>query len=77
MPSLRLCIAALAWAILERASTSEAAAATIPVAYPYGDTLVGGQSLLRGQGLISEDGKYTLVLQASDGNLVEYYGARP
>lgn len=50
---------------------AEAAAATIPIVYPYGDTLITGQSLLAGQGLISKSGDYTLVLQA-DGNFVEY-----
>lgn len=56
------------------ASPIEAAAQVIPPEYPYGNTLQQGQSLLAGQGLISPNGQYTLVLQ-EDGNLVEYsYG---
>lgn len=55
-------------------SPIETAAQVVPPEYPYGNTLQQGQSLLVGQGLISPNGQYTLVLQ-DDGNLVEYYYA--
>ena len=54
------------------ATSAIAAVATIPVVYPYGDTLLGGQSLLKNQGLISDSGQYILVVQG-DNNLVIYY----
>lgn len=59
-------------ACLALSAPVEAVAQDIPILYPYGDTLISGQSLLRGQGLISLNGQYTLILQ-EDGNLVEYY----
>lgn len=53
------------------ASTTIAAGIPIGVAYPYGDTMVGDQSLLKGQGLVSENGQYVMVMQ-NDNNLCIY-----
>lgn len=54
------------------AAPIETVAQDIPIMYPYGNTLLQGQSLLVNQGLISPNGQYTLILQP-DGNLVEYF----
>jgi hypothetical protein len=42
------------------------------------DRLRDGESLIRGQHITSPDGRFTLEVQAQDGNLVLYeYGKRP
>ena len=51
--------------------SSVAAPAIVPTTYPYGDTLNAGSSLIKGQGLIAQNGGYTLEMQ-QDNNLVLY-----